>query len=68
MKNYPGDWSEIETAKYFERCICGTGAVPLRPVSNSFKTYKRFGACKNSLNEANANQLPCTLTTVTCVQ
>ena len=42
-ENQPGDWSEIETAKYFERCIiCGTGDVPLRPVSNSFKTYKGF--------------------------
>ena len=68
-ENQPGDWSEIETAKYFERCIiCGTGDVPLRPVSNSCKSYKRFGACKNALNEANANQLPCTLTTVTCAQ
>ena len=57
------DWSEIETAKYFERCIiCSlpadvlwgsfvthSGDVPLRPVSNSFKTYKRFGTCKNAL-------------------
>ena len=26
-----------------------SGDVPLRPVSNSFKTYKRFGTCKNAL-------------------